>query len=218
MKGRKVMNILLIFFALPIATIIISIALQKILKCPPLVAAIIFAIFLVVTFIINSLTFLVATIIYTIISFITAVIVWIICRILERERRNRRDCDRDRDRDRDCDCRWCSACGRERNQNNLLTINSSCQNNGNGDLLTISSNGCNGTTNDLLTISSNNSSGNNNCNNCNNWNCNSDCNCNNDNDCDCGNNSNGVTARINVIPNSNSNGRSGCICGSFRRR
>ena len=39
------MNILLIFFALPIATIIISIALQKIFKCPPLVAAIIFAIF-----------------------------------------------------------------------------------------------------------------------------------------------------------------------------
>ena len=41
------MNILLIFFALPIATIIISIALQKILKCPILVAAIIFAIFLI---------------------------------------------------------------------------------------------------------------------------------------------------------------------------
>ena len=40
------MNILLIFFALPIATIIISIALQKILRCPILVAAIIFAIFL----------------------------------------------------------------------------------------------------------------------------------------------------------------------------
>lgn len=40
------MNVdLLIFFALPIATIIVSIALQKILKCPPLVSAIIFAIF-----------------------------------------------------------------------------------------------------------------------------------------------------------------------------
>ena len=40
------MTNLLIFFALPIATIIISIALQKIFKCPFLVAAIIFAIFL----------------------------------------------------------------------------------------------------------------------------------------------------------------------------
>ena len=75
------MNItLLIFFALPIATIIVSIALQKILKCPPLVSAIIFAIFLIVTFIINNLNFLIATIVYTIISFITAVLVCIICK------------------------------------------------------------------------------------------------------------------------------------------
>ena len=53
-------NTLLIFFALPIATVIISIALQKILKCPPLVAAVIFAIFLIVTFVIDELNFLVA--------------------------------------------------------------------------------------------------------------------------------------------------------------
>lgn len=78
------MNILLIFFALPIAVIIISIALQKILKCPPLVAAIIFAIFLVVTFIINNLNFLIATIVYAIISFITAVIVCTVSRFLTR--------------------------------------------------------------------------------------------------------------------------------------
>ena len=32
------MNILLLFFALPIATIILAIAAQKILKCPILVA------------------------------------------------------------------------------------------------------------------------------------------------------------------------------------
>lgn len=78
------MNTLLIFFALPLATIIVSIALQQILKNPGLVAAIIFSIFLVVTFIINNLNFLVATIIYTIISFITAVIVWLICKLLRR--------------------------------------------------------------------------------------------------------------------------------------
>ena len=82
------MNILLIFFALPIATIIISIALQKILRCPLLVAAVIFAIFLIFTFIINNLNFLVAAIIYAIISFITAAIVCIICRIFNREREN----------------------------------------------------------------------------------------------------------------------------------
>ena len=68
-------NILLLFFALPIATIIISIALQKVLDNPLLVAAIIFAIFLVVTFIIGDLNFLIATIVYTILSFLTAAII-----------------------------------------------------------------------------------------------------------------------------------------------
>ena len=78
------MNILLIFFALPIAVIIISIALQKILKCPILVAAIIFAIFLIVTFIVNNLNFLIAAIVYAIISFITAYLTCLIGRILAR--------------------------------------------------------------------------------------------------------------------------------------
>ena len=133
------MNILLIFFALPIATIIVSIALQKILKCPPLVAAIVFAIFLIVTFIVNNLSFLVAAIVYAIISFITALIICIICRICSWNR-----C---------CNCnRNCFCCN---NTNDLLRINSGFQNNGNGDLLTISSNNWDGTTNYLLTISRN---------------------------------------------------------------
>lgn len=72
------MSDLLIFFALPIATIIISIALQKTLNCPFLVAGVIFAIFLVVTFALNNLIYLIATIVYTIIAFITAIItMWI---------------------------------------------------------------------------------------------------------------------------------------------
>ena len=77
------MNTLLIVFALPIAVIIISIALQKIFKCPFLVAAIIFAIFLIVTFVVGNLTLLVATIAYTILAFITAILTNIICRILQ---------------------------------------------------------------------------------------------------------------------------------------
>ena len=166
------MNTLLIFFALPIATIIISIALQKILKCPALVAAIIFAIFLIVTFIVGNLIFLVATIVYTIIAFITAAIVWLICRFLNRNRRRNCGCDCDHDRD-DCNCncnRRCEyRCGCNCNNststaNDLLTISSNCENNG-------------------YTYSNN-----------------------------------GVTARINVIPNNNTNGRNGCICGSYRRR
>ena len=82
------MNILLIFFALPIAVIIISIALQRILKCPILVAAIIFAIFLIVTFIVNNLNFLIAAIAYAILSFITAYITCIIRKILDRMERD----------------------------------------------------------------------------------------------------------------------------------
>lgn len=199
------MNILLIFFALPIATIIISIALQKILKCPILVASIIFAIFLVVTFIVGNLNFLVAAIIYAIISFITAVLTHIICRILNTYREN--SCCRDRD---NCNCN----CNNTRN--NLLTISSSCQNNRNGDLLTISSNGCNGNTNDLLTISSNNNCNDNCSNNCNNNSCN--CNCCSDDSNNTINFANGVSARINVIPNGNNNGETGCISGCYRRR
>lgn len=73
------MNILLIFFALPIAVIIISAILQKALKCPIAVAALIFAIFLVVTFALSNLTLLIATLAYTLLALITAVIVKIIC-------------------------------------------------------------------------------------------------------------------------------------------
>lgn len=196
------MNILLIFFALPVATIIISIALQKIFKCPPLVAAIIFAIFLIVTFIIGDLNFLIATIVYTIISFITASIVCLICRLIRRLR------DSNDDDDCNCSCSNCrrqrerksSRCANNNSSNELLTINSNFGSLENGNLLTISSNGCNGINNDLLTISSNNSNGNN-----------SGCGCNNTN------NTNEITARINVIPNLNTNGRAGQFSGCYRR-
>ncbi|MDO5555193.1 MAG: DUF2651 family protein [Clostridia bacterium] len=73
------MNILLIFFALPIAVIIISAILEKILKCPIAVAALIFAIFLIVTFAAFDATFLIATLAYTILAFLTAIIVKLLC-------------------------------------------------------------------------------------------------------------------------------------------
>lgn len=160
------MNTLLIFFALPIAIIIISIALQKIFKYPFLVAGIIFAIFLIVTFAIGNLNYLVATIAYTILAFITAILTNIICRIL-------RELDR-----------------REEANNNS------------GNLLTISSNGCNGVENDLLTINA--SYPNNNSNNT------GSCSCNTSND--------SIAVRAKVIPNNNTNGRTGSFCGCFRRR
>lgn len=186
------MNVLLLFFALPIATIIISIALQKIFKSPALVAAIIFAIFLVITFFVNNINFLIATIVYTIISYITAVIVCIVTKIIRKLE----------ERDRDCNCcrRYNNNCDCNNTANELLTINSTCGNREDGNLLTISSNCSNGRDNDLLTISSNMENSCDNNNNCNNV------------------GSNGITARINVIPNSNNNGRTGCLCGRYRRR
>ena len=73
------MNTLLIFFAFPIAVIIISVVLQKLLKNPIIVAALIFAIFLIVTFAAFDETFLIATLAYTILALITALIVKFIC-------------------------------------------------------------------------------------------------------------------------------------------
>lgn len=222
------MNILLIFFALPIATIIIAIVLQKILKCPILVAAFVFAIYLIVTFVIGNLNFLVATIAYTIIAFITAFVTMLFDRLFREfddRKCRRRDCDEREDR-----CRRRNNNGNNNGNNGveLLSITSNCSNgndnNGcncncwnntnDGNLLTISSNGCDGVENDLLTINTNcnngtsvasNGNGNNGCN----WNC-----CCNNNETS----NNAVAARVNVIPNVNTNGRTGCLCGSYRRR
>lgn len=80
------MNTLLLFFALPIATILLSIVLQKILKCPALVAITFFAIYLIVAFAVFNSSFLIFAIIYTILAYITAVITRLICNIRERIR------------------------------------------------------------------------------------------------------------------------------------
>ena len=207
-------TILLIFFALPLAVIIISIVLQKILKCPFLVAGLIFAIFLIVTFVVGIIELLIATIIYTILSFITALIVALIERFFRNCNNNDDDCCHCRRNCRCCNEFNCDSKQEENNGNELLTISSTCGNMRNGNLLTISSNCSNGsdtTTNDLLTVGT---TLNNNGNNC--WN-------NQNNNCGCGNqnnviSSNGVLARINFIPNSNTNGNTGCVCGSYRRR
>ena len=75
---------LLIFFALPLATILLAIVFQKILKNPILVAITFFAVYLIIAFGFFSDTLaeaLIATIIYTIIAYITALIVRSICKI-----------------------------------------------------------------------------------------------------------------------------------------
>ena len=148
------MNTLLLFFALPISVIIISIALQKILRNPLLVAAIIFAIFLIVTFVVGDLNLLIATIVYTIISYITALIVLLICKLLKYGRHNN----------------WNRCCNFYNNSNNNANASLADNQNNNND-----------ENNDLQVLGAN-----------------------------------GISARINVIPNNN--GTSGNINGCYRRR
>lgn len=68
------MNNLLIFFALPVATIILASVFQRIIESPLAVAATAFAIYLIVTFAVFDVTFLIAAIIYTILAYISALI------------------------------------------------------------------------------------------------------------------------------------------------
>lgn len=76
---------LLLFFALPIATIILAVVFQEILKCPLLVAATFFAIYLILAFTAFDESFLVNAIVYTILAFIVASIVQFICRVVDND-------------------------------------------------------------------------------------------------------------------------------------
>lgn len=75
-------NLLLLLFALPIATIILASVFETILHCPIKVAAIFFAIYLVVTFAFFDADFLIFAILYTILAFISAVITRLILRLI----------------------------------------------------------------------------------------------------------------------------------------
>lgn len=80
------MNILLFFFALPVAIIILSAIFETFVRCPIKIAGITFAILLIVAFALGGTTeLIVATIIYTIISFITA---YVVCLMRSREINN----------------------------------------------------------------------------------------------------------------------------------
>lgn len=73
------MNILLIFFAIPLATIILSSILETLIRCPFKVAGIAFSIFIIVAFALGgSAELIIAAIVYTIISLLTAFITMII--------------------------------------------------------------------------------------------------------------------------------------------
>ncbi len=76
------MNTLLIFFAITFVVIVISIALQKILKCPILVAAIIFSIILLVAIILGNSILTIASIFFGILSYIVAILQCIFSKLL----------------------------------------------------------------------------------------------------------------------------------------
>lgn len=78
------MNILLLAFALPIATILLAIVLQKVLRCPLLVAATFFGILLIITYAIFDSSFLVFAILYTLLAYVTAVLTRLICNLISR--------------------------------------------------------------------------------------------------------------------------------------
>lgn len=117
------MNILLLFFALPIATIILSIVLQKILKSPILVAATFFAIFLIVTFAAFDTWFLVFVIAYTILAFITASIIQAIWRFIKHCCNNDKNEDDDEEDTSDISDNSCGCNCSERTINNLAVSN-----------------------------------------------------------------------------------------------
>lgn len=222
------MDPILIFLVLPIAIIILAIVLQRILKCPTLVALTFFAIFLILTFTVFGTDFLIFAILYTILAFIAAFLADLFCRIARRVRnwddnnscscRSERNCNCDhanrfrssersgRSRNNGCGCSDCNDRD-DANNGNLLTLTSACRNGESAELLAINSNGnCN-------------NNGRNNCNG-NNWSSNSwNSNNWNNNNCNCGNNSNNsesIVLSAEVVPNST--GRSGCFSGNFRRR
>lgn len=99
------MNVLLLFFALPVAVIIFALVLQKLLDCPILVALTIFAVFLIVTFTVASESFLVFAILYTILAYITAVISRFIKNFIKSQNNNNCNCNNNNN-NCDCDCDW----------------------------------------------------------------------------------------------------------------
>lgn len=135
---------LLIFFALPLATILLAIVFQKVLKCQILDCDNFFCNIFIILFslyaagvITNLAEGLIAVIIYTIIAFLTAWIVRIISLIkiwlFNCDESQGRSSGRSRNRERE------SSCGCYNENNDLLKISCRCNNGNSQNLLTINS-------------------------------------------------------------------------------
>lgn len=73
------MNTILLFVAIPILVIVVSIILEKLLNNPLLIATLVFAVFLVITFAIGDTTLLIAAFAYALLALLTALAVRAFC-------------------------------------------------------------------------------------------------------------------------------------------
>ena len=102
------MSNLLIFFALPLATIIISVVLERIWKNYILVTLFAFAIFLIIAFSLGDANLLVLVIIYTLLAFIAAFLSMLfkkICKKLRNLEEVEEQCNQEKNDKRNCNCR-----------------------------------------------------------------------------------------------------------------
>lgn len=101
-------NLLLLLFALPVATIIIASILETLLNSPLKVTALAFAIYLIVAFATFDASFLIYVIGYTILALISAVITRVIINFIN-----------DDDDDEGCGC----GCGCNMSNNDIIVQN-----------------------------------------------------------------------------------------------
>ena len=110
---------LLIFFAIPLAIIIISIALQKVLRNPILVSGIVFSVLLVIVLAFFDPIYIIAAVVYAILAFITAIITSSICNYIKNQ-----------------------ICNNNLNDNLNIDLNSSLNSSLNGNLAENNNNSC----------------------------------------------------------------------------
>ena len=113
------MNVLLIFFAIPLAVIILSAIFETFINCPLKGAGIFFSIFIVVAFALGgTASLIVAATVYTIISFITAAITRLIINRMCNSCGN--NCENSRNFN---NCDTCATCNLNNNLNTLNELN-----------------------------------------------------------------------------------------------
>lgn len=108
------MNNLLIFFAIPLATIILSSIFETLIRCPIKVGGIAFSIFLIIAFALGGTAdLIVAAIVYTILAFLSAFITMLIQNRIEENNSSN-------------SCNSCGNNGCGCNNNTTNTITNSC--------------------------------------------------------------------------------------------